>query len=296
MKLFTVGPVQMHKETLAVGGEQLPYFRTSDFSDIMFENERILKSFLDAPADAKTIFLTASGTGAMEAAVINCLNDTDKVLIINGGGFGKRFCEICDIHGIAHDDIELKWDEALTKAHLEPLSQGEYSALLVNAHETSTGQLYDLKMLSAFCKKKDMFFIVDAISSFGADELSMSELGIDACIISSQKAMALSPGISVVVISPRMYEERILTGAVKTLYWDFKSYIDNLTRGQTPFTPAVGILLELNESLKRMEAAGIEGMRKNTVELARYFRKELSKAGFDICGYPLSNALTPVTV
>lgn len=291
MKLFTLGPVQMFEETLEVRSRQIPYFRTTEFSDIMLENERLIKKRLNSLSDSKIVFLTASGTGAMEATVINCFNQNDRLLILNGGGFGKRFCEICDIHGIAYEAINLKWNEELTSEHLQKIEKpNEFTAFLVNVDETTSGQLYDLECISDFCKINGLLLIVDAISSFGADNIDMDRFGIDACIISSQKAMGLAPGLSIVILSNNIYEKKVLKQPQKTLYFDFKNHIENQKRGQTPFTPAVGILFELNDYLKRIS----DNKEDSPAILAKYFREKLEQNGFKYPDIPLSNALTPV--
>lgn len=294
MKLFTVGPVEMYPDTLRTAAEQLPYFRTSEFSGIMLENERMFKISIHAPEESKTVFLTASGTAAMEAAVMNCFTGEDKLLVINGGGFGKRFAEICAVHKIPHEELHLAFGETLTKERLDEYEDSGCSGLLVNLHETSTGQLYDIRMLSAFCREHDMYLVVDAISAYGADEIDFERDGIDVLIVSSQKALALSPGLAIVAISGRMYRDRVIKIASGSLYFDFKTHIENLKRGQTPFTPAVGILLELHERLAQIMSVGMDKLQEQTRELACYFRGQLVESGFRTPEYPLSNALTPV--
>ena len=95
---FTVGPVQANAEILAIGAEQVPYFRTEEFSQLMLENEKLIKSFVNAPASARAVFITGSGTASMEATVINTLTKNDKALVVNGGSFGSRFVELLKIH------------------------------------------------------------------------------------------------------------------------------------------------------------------------------------------------------
>ncbi len=294
MKLFTVGPVEMYPETLKLASEQLPYFRTPEFSEVMFDNDRLLKQSMGVKQADKTIFLTASGTGAMEATVMNCFSPQDRLLIINGGSFGERFSEISRIHNIPYDEIKLEFGETLTQEKMEVYSECRHAGLLVNLHETSTGQLYDIQMLSDYCKEHQMFLVVDAIGACFADTVDFAKYGIDVLILSSQKALALSPGISMVVISERMYKERVSRISPSSLYFDFKRYIVNLERGQTPYTPAVGILLELQERLHAIQELGIERVRKNIKILAERFREKAIEKGFRIPNYPLSNALTPV--
>ena len=112
---FTVGPVMSSEEVRAIGAEQVPYFRTPEFSQIMFENEALMKKFAKADENARVVFLTGSGTAAMEAAVINVFDTNDKVLIVNGGSFGQRFVKICQIHNIPYTEIKLSMHEQLSK-------------------------------------------------------------------------------------------------------------------------------------------------------------------------------------
>ena len=103
---FTVGPVQSSEAVRAIGSEQVPYFRTSEFSDVMFENERLIKKFAKASDDSKVVFLTASGSGAMETAIMNTLTPNDKALVVNGGSFGHRFVELLELHHIPYTEKE----------------------------------------------------------------------------------------------------------------------------------------------------------------------------------------------
>ena len=91
---FTVGPVQSSEKVREIGAEQVPYFRTNEFSELMLENEKLMLKFSDAPDGSKAVFITGSGTAAMEAAILNTLTSSDKVLVVNGGSFGQRFVEL----------------------------------------------------------------------------------------------------------------------------------------------------------------------------------------------------------
>ncbi len=295
MKLFTVGPVEMFPETLTVGGTQIPYFRNQAFSDVMLNCEQLFLKQIKAPEGTKSVFLTASGSGAMEAVVMNCLDSNDKALIINGGTFGKRFSQICDCHKIEHEDIMLEFNETLTEKHLARAYTDDCTALLVNADETSTGQLYNLPLLAEFCAQHNLLFIVDAISCFAADPLDAGALGIDALIISSQKALSLAPGMSFVFLSQRLYRERIKNKPSPTLYFDFNDYIENGARGQTPFTPAVGIVLQLQQMLHYIdEQGGIDIWIDRTAAVANDFRARIKPLPLTLPEHPLSSALTPI--
>ncbi len=294
MKVFTVGPVAMYPHTLDVAAKPLPYFRTPEFSAMMLESEQMLQSFLDAPADSCMVFLTASGTAAMEATVLNCFTKDDRVLLIDGGTFGHRFAEICALHNLPFDVIHLPFGKPLTEECLTPYEGQRYTALLVNIHETSTGQLYDAAMLSAFCKRNGMYFVVDAISSFLADAYSVKQIGADATILSSQKGLALSPGMSFVNLSRRLYTERVVKNPRRSMYLDFQEHVENLKRGQTPFTPAVGVALELHDMLVHLKREGLDSRLTHVRRLAEDFRGRVGSMGLDLPATPLSCAITPV--
>ena len=290
--LFTIGPVEMFPETLEIGGKQIPYFRNNEFSQIVFSASAGLKRLL-FNENGEIILLTCSGTGAMEATIMNCFTKEDNLIIIDGGSFGHRFAQICDVHEIPYKAVKLE-NEALTREKIDDvIGDGKFTGLLVNLDETSNGQLYDIQMLSDVCKEHDMVFVIDAISAFLADELNMDKYGVDAVILSSQKALSLAPGLSIVALSEKMLE-RVKIIDSKSIYFDFKDYLKNGERGQTPFTPAVRLIIELDDIVTRLEEKGIENVINETHELAVYFRKRIREIGLDYPDYPLSNAITPV--
>ena len=287
---FTVGPVQSSEAVRAVGADQVPYFRTAEFSAVMLENERLMLEFARAPAGSRAVFLTASGTGSMEAAVVNVLTPRDKVLVVNGGSFGRRFLELCRIHDVPTTEIVPPPGDTVTEEQLKAFDGQGYTALLVNIHETSTGVLYDAAALSRFCKRNGMLFLVDAISSFLADEFDMA----DVMIAGSQKALACPPGVSIVLLSSRALE-RVAANDPKCLYLDLKTALKDQERGQTPFTCAVGTLLQIHVRLKEIAANG--GAAEETCRIAAQamdFRRKVAGLPFEICSKRMSNAVTPL--
>lgn len=293
---FTVGPVQSSDSVRAIGAEQVPYFRTAEFSEVMLENERLVKKFAKATDDSRVAFMTCSGSGGMETAIMNCLTKEDKTLVVNGGSFGERFVELLTLHEIPFTEIKLKHGEALKIEHLAEYEAQDYTAFIVNKHETSTGVHYDINLISDFCKRNSLFLLVDSISSFLADEFDMAGLEADVMITGSQKALACPPGIAVMVLSPRALE-RIEKGKCVCQYFDLKLALKNQERGQTPWTPAVGILLQINQRLKEIEAAGgVEAEIARIKGLADYFRNKIKELNlpFEIISESLSNAVTPL--
>ncbi len=294
---FTVGPVQSSEQVCAVGAEQVPYFRTPEFSRVMLENERLVKQFAKADEDARVAFMTGSGTASMEAAVINVFTEQDRVLVIDGGGFGHRFVELLEIHDIPHEIIKPAFACGVTAEQLAAYDGKGFTGFLVNLDETSVGVLYDIQLISDFCRRNNIFLVVDSISSFLCDPFDMKALDVQVMITGSQKALACPPGISIIVLSPRAVE-RVYANHPRTMYLDLKLALKNGERGQTPFTPAVGTLRQINTRLKEIDAAGGADAEVARIGgLATYFRDKLQEYGlpFALVSHSLPNAVTSLT-
>ena len=291
---FTVGPVMCSDQVCAVGGEQVPYFRTPEFSAVMLENEQLMLKFSNAPEGSRVAFMTNSSTGSMEAVVMNCFDESDKVLVIDGGSFGHRFVELCEIYEIPHTVIKLNHGQKLSKETLYKYDGQGFTGLLVNIDETSTGVLYDSEMLGEFCRKNKMFYVCDCVSSFLADSFNMEHCGADVMITGSQKVLACPPGISIIVLAPRAVE-RVTTRKVKSMYFNLADVLKNMERGQTPFTPAVGILRQINTRLKEIEAAGgADAEIARVAAQAEDFRSKIKELPFEFVSESPANGVTPV--
>ncbi len=291
---FTVGPVMASNKICEIGAEQVPYFRTSEFSSIMLENEQYMLEFAKAPDNSKAVFMTCSSTGSMEAVVMNCFSEKDKVLIINGGSFGQRFVEICQIHNIPYAAIELEHGRKLTKEKLYEYDGMGYTGLLVNIDETSTAVLYDSLMIGEFCRKNNMFFVCDCVSAFLADPFDMAKCGADVMITGSQKVLACPPGVSIIVLSPKGVD-RVKSSNVKSMYFDLKDALKNQERGQTPFTPAVGILLQINARLNEIKNfGGADAEVARVAAQAKDFREKIKYLPFELVSESPANGVTAV--
>lgn len=293
---FTVGPVMSSDTVRAIGAEQVPYFRTAEFSTLMLENERLVKKFVHASDDSRVVFLTCSGSGGMESSIMNCLTKQDKALVINGGSFGERFVELLALHKVPFSEIKLEYGKALRPEHLAPYEGKGYTAFLLQKHETSTGVHYDIDLVSKFCKRNGCFLIVDTISTFLCDPFDMVTVGAGVMITGSQKALACPPGIAVIALAPSALK-RIDNTNCCCQYLDLKLALKNQERGQTPWTPAVGVLRQINARLKEIDAAGgDEAEVERTAYLANYFRNKIKEHDlpFEIISESLSNAVTPL--
>jgi len=289
--IFTPGPVKMSDEILEVGAKQTPYFRNCEFSDVTYACEKGLIEMVNAAEGSKVIFLTASGTAGMESVVMNLLTKEDNALVVHGGGFGGRFVDICKVHEVPHKDFKVSntnlWD-------IEALAPNEtFTSLIVNAHETSVGHLYDLDAMGAYAKKNNQLFIVDAISMLVTDPIDMQSQNIDVVIASSQKGLALPPGLTMVILAPRALEK---VQELKSLYFNFKDYLRNGERGQTPYTPAVTIMLQLEARLAQIARRGGVGQSiKSAKAIAEYFRESIKALPLKAYTEFMPNAMTTLT-
>lgn len=291
---FTVGPVMCSDEVRAVGGEQVPYFRTPEFSKIMLENERLMLEFSNAPEDSRVAFMTNSSTGSMEAVVMNCFDDTDKVLVIDGGSFGHRFVELCEIHDVHHEVLYLQHGQKLTREHLWQYNNQSFTGLLVNIDETSTGVLYDSRMIGDFCKENKTFYVCDCVSAFLADPFDMAQCGADIMITGSQKVLACPPGVSIIVLAPNAVN-RVCSKKVKSMYFNLADILKNMERGQTPFTPAVGILRQINTRLKEIQKnGGADKEIERVASQASDFREKIRDLPFEFVSESPANGVTPI--
>lgn len=296
MKLFTVGPVEMDPSIREVGSRYLPYFRTPEFSAFMLGLEKKILKAIDAPQGARSVLLTASGSGALEAAVTGVFTPKDKLLVINGGTFGQRFVDICRIHQLPHTEVKVPFDQDLSIDDLASYEGHGYTGVLVQGHETSIGKRYDLAALGSWCMKEGAVLVADCVSAFLVDPISMKDMGIDVFITASQKSLALPPGLTIVAVSQKVLEDRIKDREPVCLYLDLADAFKNQERGQTPFTPALSIIYQLDARLDQIEAAGgVESELKRAADLAAWFRTEVvRRTPFRLPQFTLSNGLTPL--
>lgn len=227
----------------------------------------------------------------MEAAVMNTLDASDKAIVVDGGSFGHRFVKLLEVHGIDHTALTLEAGSALTKEDLAPFAGAGYTALLINLCETSTGVAYDLGMVADFCRREGLFLIVDAVSAFLTEAIDMACADADVLITGSQKALAVPPGISVLALAPSALR-RVQRIDPRCMYFDLKDALKNGERGQTPFTPAVGILLQINERLRQIDEMGVQAELDRVAALAADFRSRIEGLPFTMFPQAPANAVT----
>lgn len=292
--LFSPGPTEMEKKIREIASMKLPYFRGEEYAALMIELTEDMKYIFQTKRTPLAI--TSSGMGVMEMAVQNLLDPGDKVVVLNGGTFGEKWVQICKAFQVKVKEIKLQLGRSPDYAALKRSLGKDVKALLVNAHETSTGLLYDLKKIGDLTASKNVLFIVDGISSIGADDFFMDEWNCDCAMVSSNKALACLPGLSFIVFSERAWTvvENLKRGR---FYFDARFYMDNISRGMTPFTPAMIVTFQLRERMKIIRKMGLEKYIAKHRARANAFRERMFVSGkFSPFPERQSNAITSIVL
>lgn len=283
-------PGNIEESIMQIGSQPFMYMRTDSFSAINKESEQILLDLIHC-SNGRTIIYTGSGTGAMSAVVENYATTKKKALVIDGGSFGHRWFQLCEYYKVPVYDYIVPFAKDIDYDNLEKVIVEEKpDILLCQHHETSSGQLFNIKEISRICHQNKVSLVVDVISTFLAEELNMDELGIDICITSSQKGLNIPPGLSILFFSKKLKDYKFNHCGY---YWDFETNFSNLKRGQTPFSPATVLYLQLYARLKQLQSEG--GEKKNIDDVkhrAIYFRQLCRKYGWIIPAENPSMAIT----
>lgn len=282
-------PGIIEDDILQIGAGQIPYMRTAWFSGVMKENESMLLDAIGCQG-GRVMFFTSSGTAAMESVVQNYVAAKGSAFIIDGGTFGHRWVQLCEYHGIEHESMQIPFAQDIDYSDLEERMRNYRPAVfLCQHHETSSGQLFDLKRISAICRKTGTSLVVDVISSFLAEQLDMNALGIDVAVTSTQKGLNLPPGAALVFLSENALK---VDFRHNNYYLDFQDNLKNLERGQTPFSPATTIFMQINERMRRNLARGIDDVIDTTRQKALYFRELCARYGWEVPASNPANAIT----
>ena len=279
--VFTPGPVAVPSEVLLEMAKPIIHHRTTDFEAIFAEVREGLKYIFDTKEEV--FVLAASGTGAMEAAVVNTLSSGDKVLVINGGKFGERWGKIARAYGLDVVEMKVEWGYSADPAEVEKALDADPSikAVLFQASETSTGVLHPTKEIAAITRKRGgVISIVDGITGVGVFPLEFDEWGIDVLVGGSQKAFMLPPGLSFIALSQKAWKFYESSNLPK-FYFDLKPALKNAEKNTTPYTPAVTLIIGLAAVLRRFRAEGREAMQKRHEKLALAMREAMKAIGLE---------------
>ncbi len=296
MNLRVPGPTPLPPEVLAAVGQQMINHRGPEFEAMFGEVSAWLKVFFETENDVYV--LTSSGTGGMEAAIVNSLSPGDRVLAVTMGSFGERFAAIAEAYGAAVTRLMVPMGKAADPEQVAAAirKQGPFAAVLLTQNETSTAVTNDVEALAAAIREAggdEVVILVDAISGLGAIRLQADAWDIDAVITGSQRAWMAPPGLAMVSFSPRAWRAYEYSRMPK-FYFDLGDARKYARRNQTPATPNVAALYGLHRSLKEMVAEGPEAIAERHRRIGDYCRQGLLAMGLTLLADPAhySNTVT----
>jgi aspartate aminotransferase-like enzyme len=293
--LLSPGPTPVPESVLAAAAEPIIHHRTPEFSKIFMEVTEGIKSVFGTQEDV--YILTSSGSGAMEACIVNTLNPKDKVLAINGGKFGERWGHIGRAFSVDVIDITLEWGDVFTKEQLAAALRAHpgAKAVFTTLSETSTGTVYDIKGYGEVVSQTDAVLVVDGISGIGAMPCPMDEWKVDVLISGSQKSFMIPPGLAYISFSPKAWN-LVEKATLPRFYFDARKCRKNLEKQTTPWTPAISLIIQQKKSLDIIKAMGLPEFFEHHRILGESTRAGVRALGLELLSKNPGNILTAVTV
>jgi len=290
------GPTPCPEVVLKEMSRQMINHRGPEFAQILNDVTENLKKLLQTKNDV--FLLTCSGTGGMEAAIVNTLSPGDRVLAVANGFFGERFADIAELFGAQVERLRFEWGSPVDPQKVrQALSQNpEIKAVLVTHNETSTGVTSDLASISAVVRDYEKLLLVDAISSLGAIDLPTDAWGCDVVVTASQKGWMAPPGLAMVSVSERAWQAQA-QAKMPRYYWDLakaKKFLEE--KGQTPWTPALSTIYALAAALELFQREGLKSIVARHARVGAKAREGVKSLGLslfpeDTCA---SNTVTAV--
>ena len=294
-RLIAPGPTPVPEKALLKMADTIIHHRTPQFQAVLKDvNIKIKKIF---NTKNPVLIFASSGTGAMEASVVNLLSKGDKALVIRGGKFGERFTEICNVYGVETVNYDVTWGEAADPEIVAKLLKENSDVKVVYSTlcETSTGVANDIKGIGKMVSATDAVLVVDAVSGLSADEFNPDEWGVDVVVCGSQKGIMLPPGLGFLSLSDKA-EKLVGQSDLPKYYFDLKAAKKSHDKDDTPWTPAVSLINGLNTVLDMMLEEGMDNVLKRHARLANATREAVKALGLELFSERPSNAVTAVKV
>ena len=290
-RLLTPGPTQVPEAARLAMAREVIHHRSPEFKLIMTEVLQGLKEILKTTGDV--ILLTASGSGGMEAAVTNTVPRGGKAIVLEGGVFARRWTHICQAFGIEVVRQEIPWGQAVDPADVERLlkQHPDAAAVFATLLESSTGVAHDIEALGPLVAATSALLVVDAISGAGSLPCHTDRWQIDLLVVGSQKALMLPPGLAVIAVSQKAWRQ-IDAIAPQAFYFNLKHYRKALP--ETPWTPAISLVVGLAESLRQIRSIGIDEAWEQCETLAQATRAGIEALGLTVFAERPAAGLTAV--
>jgi len=294
--LLTPGPTPLPPEVLKCLSEPIAYHRTPQARKIIGEATAMLKEVFQTAADIFTI--TSSGTGAMEASMVNFLSPGDKIIAAHAGKFGERWAKMASHYGFQTVEVTSPYGFAIKPDAIEKAlkENPDVKAVYVTLCETSTGVNHDIQAIGKIVSKTKAILVVDAVSGLLADVFEQDAWGVDVAVTGSQKGLMVPPGLSFFSVSKKawaLYE----ASKTKKFYLDLKLYQKAMADSDTPFTPAITLIIALHKALEMIKKKGLKKHLEETAQLACATRAAMTALGLQLFARErVSNVTTAVVV
>ena len=276
--------------------EPIIHHRHVEFTELFSRVHQNLQYLFQTDGDVIT--LTSSGTGAMEAAVANGHSPGETAIFVNGGEFGERWGELLSTYGVQPIELTVPWGDSVKIEDLERVlkEHPSVSAVYLTHSETSTGALTDVKAIASLVRNKsNALTIVDGITAVGAMEMRMKDWDLDVVVTGSQKGLMIPPGLAFVGVSERAWK-RIQGSKTPKFYFDLRLARKALQSNDTPWTPAISLVIGVDAALSMIRQEGVENVWLRHSKLAASLRAGAGALGLEVLAKNPSNALTALRI
>ncbi len=295
-RLFTPGPTPIPETVMLKMAEPIVHHRNPEFNEVLTRVNHNLKYLFQTEQPVLT--LTCSGTGGVESTFVSLFSPGDTIIAVNGGKFGERWVKMPKVFGLNVVEITVEWGKAPTEDQILSALKAhpKAKAVYLTHSETSTGAATDVKSLAKLIRENSTALVcVDGITAVGAHEMRFDEWGIDVCVTGSQKGLMIPPGLAFVALSKRAIEA-METSTLPKFYFDLKKALKSYADNDTPWTPAVSLVIGVDAALQKIREEGIENVWARHQRLANAIRAGVVGAGLKLFSDFPSFAVTPVWV
>jgi aspartate aminotransferase-like enzyme len=291
-KLFTPGPVEIPARVLEALAQRPPHHRSESFRTLFGDvSTRLARLF---GTEGVAVILAASGSGGLESAVVSLVKKGEPILVGSSGKFGERWLKILTAYGHPHEVVRAEYGSAIDPGTWAGAVTRVKPGIVFFTHsETSTGSLNDVRAMARAAREAGATVVVDAVTSLGVHELVQDRDGVDVAVGGSQKGLMLPPGLALIGVGPRALARLEKGGAAgPSFYFDLARAAAAAKQADTPFTPAVSLILALDESLRMIEELGVEEVWRRHAALARAIRQGAGAAGYRLFSSAPSDSVT----
>jgi len=280
-QLMAPGPTPVPSEVMLAMARPMIHHRTPEYEALFLEVRDGLKALFQTSQDV--VPFSCSGTGAMEAAVVNTLSAGDAVAVVKAGKFAERWIEICRAYGLSVIELAAEYGDTVAAERVADVlrRRPEIKAVLTQHSESSTGVLHDVRGYAAATRGTDAILIADAVSSLGIADLPMDAWGVDVVVAGSQKGLMLPPGLAFLALSDKAWA-RTKTSTLPRYYFDIAAEWQALRRNEAHFTPAVAVVIGLREALRMILTEGLANVIRRHDRLARATRAGVEALGLSV--------------